>query len=667
MSTPSNHLRDSRWTILVVVLLLTACAPNSFFSNARPASSPAARPTWTRTSPSALPSPAATTQIPTPQPTPGPGAYRLKAWSEQHAFDAIIQGEQLNPATDAQLPWDIQEYLFTLEREALLRFPNGKNKNELEWKYAREAAILQGSEFRQGAPGESFVPLLGQALDSGQVAPDLLEAWLPTKGFNVVSRHSAPNLLGDGQPVQVLQIETQDRLRPGEILLTISKSPQLGSYRLFSVRPSWLYRDSQRQTPEEVAIVSHTASERPEIQTVAESAWPAICESQLSLYRWRADASSGRFENVAEQVKPIEGDYRNSECRDPWEFGAPDARGAQPLTATLRHKNWAGDDCTEYEYKMRYEWDGTVYRWVRGGASLPDKSQPPQCFVGWAHAAAKHGLYDQAIPLVVSAIAQWPKELDSVWGPSAKDLFRFELGTWYAFQGDSDRAISTLEDVKGYRANPAFSMTPRMAETYLSTFRVSQDPDRSCVAVYNMLRQEFEQTPDDSRLASSGRTIAAWGFGEPDWDSRVPRLDEVCNHGWRPETVWGLQSPTATPEAPRLTPEPQPLTPEPTATPSPEMVQQQAIQAIEKTVFVDGDSRQGSQLIEQLLAAGVIEDSNPYGIETVKPYLRYLLGLAYELSGDERNAVDNYWRLQKDYPDSLYSRVAQQKMERIGP
>ncbi len=646
MPMPSDYFRHSLWIIVVLVLLLTACVSRTL--SALPTPSPAARPTRSLPASTALPSPSpsAMPATPTSQPTPGPDAYRLKAWTEQDALDAILEGEH----APEKLIHETQDYMYTLEREALVRFPKGKLKDEFDWKVAREEAIILGG-FPEGAPVDGFLHQLGKALDSGQVTPDMLEAWLPNKGFDVTSYYFVLNLLGDGQRAQVIQIETQDWLLPADIVLAIAKSPQSGTYRLFSVRPYWLVRDSTRQALEQVTVVSVNGNKRPEIRTLTDSEFPAICRSELSLYEWEGGDSNGHFENIAGQVMSIEGDYWNNRCKDPWEFSARDKRGAQPLTATLRHKNWAGDECSEFQLKLRYEWNGVAYRWVSGVASLPNKSQPRQCLVGWAHAAAKHGLYDQAVPLIVSALADWPKEIDDIWGPSAKDLFRFKLGTWHIFQGNDDKGISTLEDVQDNPANPAFNMVARIAEKFLSSYRASKNADRTCFAISNWLLEEFEL---------SGHSIAAWGFREPDSAFIGPGLSRVCDRGWRPDIPWDQQFQMPTPAPP-------PQTPEPTVTPSPRWVQKEAVQLIEKTLFIDGDSHHALQLIERLLATEVIDADNLSGIETVKPYLRYLLGLTHELSGDERKAVDNYWHVWHDYPDSLYSKIAEQKLERIAP
>jgi hypothetical protein len=45
------------------------------------------------------------------------------------------------------------------------------------------------------------------------------------------------------------------------------------------------------------------------------------------------------------------------------------------------------------------------------------------------------------------------------------------------------------------------------------------------------------------------------------------------------------------------------------------------------------------------------------------PRLLYLLGLAYELTGDEVHAVQTYWTLWREHPESVYARLAKAKLE----
>ena len=49
----------------------------------------------------------------------------------------------------------------------------------------------------------------------------------------------------------------------------------------------------------------------------------------------------------------------------------------------------------------------------------------------------------------------------------------------------------------------------------------------------------------------------------------------------------------------------------------------------------------------------------------IHPYLRYLIGLTYELNGDETQAVEIYWRLWREYPNSPYTTLARSKLELV--
>jgi hypothetical protein len=56
------------------------------------------------------------------------------------------------------------------------------------------------------------------------------------------------------------------------------------------------------------------------------------------------------------------------------------------------------------------------------------------------------------------------------------------------------------------------------------------------------------------------------------------------------------------------------------------------------------------------------------GVRAVdQPGLFYLLGLAYELTGDDTRAASTYWSLWHDFPDSAYALMAQRKLESSSP
>jgi hypothetical protein len=97
--------------------------------------------------------------------------------------------------------------------------------------------------------------------------------------------------------------------------------------------------------------------------------------------------------------------------------------------------------------------------------------------------------------------------------------------------------------------------------------------------------------------------------------------------------------------------------------------QQQTIEAAGLALFESSHPEDAISLLQQLLAGEIRETVTSrnengwiYGPPFTRTYILYLLGLAYELSGDEANAVQTYWQLWHDYPDSPYSLLARRKL-----
>jgi len=93
-------------------------------------------------------------------------------------------------------------------------------------------------------------------------------------------------------------------------------------------------------------------------------------------------------------------------------------------------------------------------------------------------------------------------------------------------------------------------------------------------------------------------------------------------------------------------------------TPVPEKtITREGIIQIESLFFENKDIETAISSFEQFLA-----DPNTEEIYS-RPRLYYLLALAYELSDDHVNAIQNYWYLWQNYPDSPYAILAQAKLE----
>lgn len=102
---------------------------------------------------------------------------------------------------------------------------------------------------------------------------------------------------------------------------------------------------------------------------------------------------------------------------------------------------------------------------------------------------------------------------------------------------------------------------------------------------------------------------------------------------------------------------------------SPEYDQDQKIQAVEGLLFEKGDPQGAIEILTAILEDNsyhIVEPQvNAYNdLPEVQPYLQYLLGLAYELDGQEAKAASAYWALWHEHPQHPLSYVVQQKLER---
>jgi hypothetical protein len=96
---------------------------------------------------------------------------------------------------------------------------------------------------------------------------------------------------------------------------------------------------------------------------------------------------------------------------------------------------------------------------------------------------------------------------------------------------------------------------------------------------------------------------------------------------------------------------------------SPEFEQYTKIQEIEHNLFVLGNTQTAVTMLEELLSGEIIENGPDYNSPLLRPRLLYLLGMAYDMTNNNEQAVQTYWELWQDYPDNPYAQLAMFKIE----
>ena len=81
---------------------------------------------------------------------------------------------------------------------------------------------------------------------------------------------------------------------------------------------------------------------------------------------------------------------------------------------------------------------------------------------------------------------------------------------------------------------------------------------------------------------------------------------------------------------------------------------------VEEVLFDESNPTEAMSILELLLS----EPEPDYYFHYSRPRLYYLLGLVYELLGEEQKALDTYLQLWEDYPDSAYIMMIREKIRR---
>jgi hypothetical protein len=101
-----------------------------------------------------------------------------------------------------------------------------------------------------------------------------------------------------------------------------------------------------------------------------------------------------------------------------------------------------------------------------------------------------------------------------------------------------------------------------------------------------------------------------------------------------------------------------------------------ARQRVEQMIFQEHDYASAISAIQQFLAEAPTEyletssctlDVCEYYPQRYYPGMYYLMGVAYEMSGQPEQAARAYYILWRDYPDSPYALLAQNKLEPVKP
>jgi hypothetical protein len=352
-----------------------------------------------------------------------------------------------------------------------------------------------------------------------------------------------------------------------------------------------------------------------------------------------------------------------------------------------------------------YRWDGNALALVEEGYLIaPPAETLAYCRLAVDHAAAVWGP-QAAASMVEALLPLWPPERDEngrLMPLDARDEMRFRLGVYYALSGDRPAAVQALQDLSTNPTLPA-SRWSAPARRFLEAYPAPAGVYRACVTTelcypefaVHLLLAELETSDSRTALESlrqAGLALRASGLYDFDRDGQEERWFTLQYRPAEKIELWilasgqdrlhGLQVGTVESGQPTFS--------QPYNQPAPPVIWADAVQAF----VLRSDPGSGLPYLERFapryvwpdhfdlalapLREALLEGGEPRLVQNALINLErnpglvcqgdwscdeyyYLLGLAAELNGQPRFAVEQYLYLWWNYR-SPYTTLARLKL-----
>ena len=654
----------------------------------RPTFTPTITLTPTRTStPTLTPSPPGPPTLTPDRPASDPALYQITGWSPERA-DYLITLIDDYPNTllprergeDGANYYAASYYATIAQSEALLRFPHASQAIRWQWGLAYDLARIGNA-----AAGQRYADLIAQALNRAETTPQDLVQWF---------HEQEPRLALEATPLQppapylggwLLQVKGS-----GSAFILLVETTSAFQTQVLVSDFDFVHPSEHQATA--VDLTGDGVQEMVIYRVTPPDTLDLVLPHVFSL------AQSPPHELAFNPVTapfPIGMDYTVE-----W-LPASNGHGGFDLTA----KDTLFPACP-LELSRTYHWDG---EWFQPLATTFDAQPNPVtlsfCRFLVDHAASVWGP-EATIQIMQPILPSWPPAVDEEGKPfpqNARDEWRFRLGVYQALAGERDEAVRTLNELIASPTTPNSGWII-LAGNFLDAYKTSDNIYRACVqteqcdagrALTNIIDKlgRTDYSLIRSILEGAGIVVRASGYFDFDGDGTTETWINVRHRPGEKLELWilvpytqGIKAlrigaiDTNTPEfayyeKDRLPPivtlneemaftvERLPGTLEPylraVELPKtfPDRFNQPLMVAIQDLLKGDDPKAVQKQLLSLQFSPGLL----CRGTWTCDEYL-YMLGLASELAGDQKSAIETYLSLWRDYDKSPFTTMARLKL-----
>ena len=647
------------------------------------------------------------TSIPTQTPTPlGPptltparalvlsGNYDLVRWSpEQADYMTRLMNDYPNTLSESERGDDNQayyqafQYAITAQKEAILRYPDAPQADGWSWDLAYNYARTGDDR-----AGKQYAELIVQALNRGETEIPYLISWLagrePRMDLFMVEMETLSGYLGS----YLLEIRGS-----GSSFIWLLQSTS--GFRAYPLLTNFDFVNN----PQADWILTDLNGDPGDGQEVA------IYFSNLPGEYWLNPPHVYNLSQIppkelpflpAEHIFNVGMDFNNNWAAYPNQNGGGD----------LLFKSTVFPACP-VTIQRQYHWNGDYFGFVSDRFSVAeDVTTPSYCQTIVDHAANTWGP-SAAIAVMQPLLPDWPPEKDmngQNYPLDAKDEWRYRLGIYYALTGDDQNARRYFMELV---SNPSVfsSSWVRPAREFLEIYQLPEDLYLACLpaeycnpshAIETLVSQILPTDDVLNELRSLGVNTSSSGWFDYDDDEEAERWFTVRYRSRTRLNYWILAAYSLGYQALNVG---QVDSTDPSLEYLEDVFIQEDALHLQPAVLLDGkiafsmqrlpDTQEpylvdvplrkeypnrflaGVALAEGALFAGESPSKVQDELLNLAYYpgllcegtwscdsYYYLLGLASELAGDSRGAVDAYHRLWLDYSRSPYTTMARLKL-----
>lgn len=644
--------------------------------------------------PSLTPSPTGLPTLTPARPLPQASRYDLKLWMADDA-DYVIRLLNDYPNTlsqslrdeDSRAYYAAFRFASLAQKEALIRFPDADYAKTWAWGLAYNLALI-GDD----SSGDHYRDLLLEALNRGEADLSDLYIWFkrqePRMDLFMMELKAPKGYLGSylveirGQGSAFIWLLETDQAFRGYNLVSqfdFTASPQA----------SWITADLDgvSENGEEIAIYYSTPQDKTTLDPPVIFNLSQIPPRQLPFIPEQAIFDLGLgYENY-------------------WAIQPGKNEGVE-----LIFRSSVFPACA-ITVELRYQWDGKNFSRLAKNFVVDEALLTlAYCDLASKHAAHTWGP-EAAIQIMEPLLESWPpdKTIEGLAYPAeAHDEWLYRLGILYALAGEKEKALDSLQTIIQSPSVPRSNWI-QPAKDFLKNYQDGLSLYKACVLTTFCdpavaLASIIEQSPSDQDvlvyLRDLGVSLTASGFFDFDKDGETERWINVKHRPREKPEFWILATYSdgvAGVKVSQIESNPPQFKVLEAA-----YIDEQDIH-FQPAVFMDNkfafhlDRMPGSDLPYLVPVALRQEYPNRYlaGLQTIETALfrgdppkqmqkdlhnlasnpgllcantwscdsyYYLLGLASELAGDQRAAIEAYHRLWSDYSKSPYTIIARLKL-----